>query len=316
MANNSFKFKESCNEIECSNYSCNCCKKNKDNKSSSAAAATAITTTNFSNLNDKMKNGLHMIEKRYSHLNERRQYLIEKIYNIEKTIPLLMVYNSSSSNDFSSFIDAISPVAHHDNQIKNDSNYLNNNDIKNSIKDLNDQVTQLYDEIIKIEIEYEESIMSLESLQAINLELENKLSNIGQKNKTPEIETLDNLYYIISQNNTDNDDDNNILNCLQKLKLLVKEEIRLKNCINLLEKREKCFNQQIDKLLFVPKNIAPCNKASQHCIGKNCHKRKDKKSMDNIESQSDDINNNKQDYNDDDIDIDKYCDCCPLSKKE
>lgn len=105
-------------------------------------------------------------------------------------------------------------------------------------------------------MEYEESIMSLESLQAINLELENKLSNIGQKNKTPEIETLDNLYYIISQDNTDDDDDNNnnILNCLKKLKLLIQEEIRLKNCINILEKREKCFNQQLDKLLFVPKN--------------------------------------------------------------
>lgn len=121
------------------------CKKNKDNKSSSAATATAaITTVNFSNLNDKMKNGLHMIEKRYSHLNERRQYLIEKIYNIEKTIPLLMVYNTISSHEISNFIDTISPLAHHDNQIKNDLNNLNNDDIKNSIKSLNDQVTQLY----------------------------------------------------------------------------------------------------------------------------------------------------------------------------
>ncbi|KAG8033817.1 hypothetical protein G9C98_008298 [Cotesia typhae] len=250
-----------------------------------------------------MKNGLHMIEKRYSYLNERRQYLIEKIYNIEKIIPLLMVYNTISSHEISNFIDTISPLAHHDNQIKNDSNNLNNDDdIKNSIKNLNDQVTQLYDKIIEIEIEYEESIMSLESLQAINLELENKLSNIGQKNKTPEIETLDNLYYIISQDNTDdnnnNNNNNNILNCLQKLKLLIQEEIRLKNCINILEKREKCFNQQLDKLLFVPKDIN-INQLSQKCIGKNCNKRRDKKSMGIIKSQSDDDINNNQDCDDD-----------------
>lgn len=52
----------------------------------------------------------------------------------------------------------------------------------------------------------------------------------------------------------------------------------------------------------------------QNCIGKNCDQRKDKKFMGIIKSQSDDINNN-QDC-DGNIDIDKYCDCCPLSKNK
>ncbi|XP_053594248.1 uncharacterized protein LOC103574960 isoform X1 [Microplitis demolitor] len=159
--------------------------------------------------------------------------------------------------------------------------------------------------------------MKLESLQAVNLELENKLSSMRNNNQSPELMTLHNLYSIITQNNSDNDD--YILNCLPKLRQFIQQEIRLKKCINVLENREQCLSTQLDKLLSKDKNYEfktmtnPTNKFQKQCIGKNYRQWENNKFFRSCECPRKKITHN----NDDNIDIDlsKYCDCCLLNKK-
>ncbi|XP_057339295.1 uncharacterized protein LOC130676796 [Microplitis mediator] len=311
---------ETCNKFESIHHSCDCCKKKREKiMLEQIKPSSSLLVDNNFHLDNKIKNAFNVMKERFEDLTERRQFLIEKVGNIEKIMPLLMAYNissdsssSSSTNKIENIVDIISPYPTQD-----DDNNLNE-ETKNSINSLNEQVDKLYDEIIKTDIELQESIMRLESLQAVNFELENKLSSMRNNNQSSELMTLHNLYLIITQNNSDNDD--YIINCLPKLRQFIQQEIRLKKCINVLENREQCLSTQLDKLLLKDKNhefktmAKPTNKFQKQCIGKNYRQWENNKFFRSCECPKKKIAGNNDDDNID-IDLSKYCDCCPLNKK-
>lgn len=108
--------------------------------------------------------------------------------------------------------------------------------------------------------------MELESLESVNNELDEKLKNIekemlarDKKSKAfPDLSSVDAEDLV----------------CLGKLRQLVQQEVRLKNCINALESRENHLRNQLEKFIST-KEQESCPK-SQKSKRKYCQKQRNK----------------------------------------
>lgn len=92
--------------------------------------------------------------------------------------------------------------------------------------------------------------MELESLEAINNELDEKLKIYEKKmlKHDRKSKAFPDLSSVVAED----------LVCLSKLRGLVEQELRLKNCINMLEARENSMKIQLNKFMTTKKQESSC----------------------------------------------------------
>ncbi|XP_011307501.1 uncharacterized protein [Fopius arisanus] len=194
-------------------------------------------------LREDLEETVNEMEKRHGELASRRQFLTEKILNLEKTMPLLVAHKfwSCGQRDKVSFeriqqlVDELSPYPYPNSTEK----LLKETNDK--LQRLNEETKQLHDKIIEADVKIEESGMELESLLLVNNELAEKIKSSETKalEKERRAKGFPDLHEIDPED----------IACLGRIRQLVQQEIRLKNCITALEDRETHMQAQLNQLL-------------------------------------------------------------------
>ncbi|KAI4503121.1 hypothetical protein M0802_002165 [Mischocyttarus mexicanus] len=204
------------------------------------------------------------IEERHCDLTGRHRYLREKITTMERSIPAIMAYNmwiSGKNCDDAPFCKIRQIMNKMSPDLDPTEKLLRN--LRNTVKDLNKETTELHDKIIDADIKLEETEIELESI-----ELENKEMN----NQVDEIEKEIRSYKSTSLHSIHSED----LICLTKIHQLAKDELELKNCITVLEEKEALYAEQLDRLLASKEyqNISGNNKMLKRIQDLECNERR------------------------------------------
>ncbi|XP_015114261.1 uncharacterized protein LOC107039251 [Diachasma alloeum] len=194
------------------------------------------------------------MEKRHGELASRRHYLTEKIMNLEKAMPILVAHkfwncgqrDNISFEKIQQLVDQLSPYPYPNSTEK----LLKETNDK--LKRLDEETKQLHDKIIETDIKIEETGMELESLLLVNNELDEKIKSSEAKTleKERRAKAFPDLHEIDPED----------VACLGRIRQLVQQEIRLKNCISSLEDRETRIQAQLNQLLPAKKESKKCPK--------------------------------------------------------
>ncbi|XP_063981340.1 uncharacterized protein LOC135164674 isoform X2 [Diachasmimorpha longicaudata] len=200
-------------------------------------------------LRTDLEETVSQMEKRHGELTNRRRYLAEKIMTLEKAMPLLVANkfwkcgqrDNTPCKKIQEFVDQLSPYPY--------PNFTDKllKETNGKSQRLDEETKQLH---VEIDIKIEETGMELESLLLINNELDQKIK--FSESKAVEREQLASAFPDLHE--IDPED----VACLGRIRQLVQQEIRLKNCISSLEDRETRMQNQLNRLLVAKEGSKQC----------------------------------------------------------
>ncbi|KAF7994829.1 hypothetical protein HCN44_004301 [Aphidius gifuensis] len=272
-------------------------------------------------LQSNLRETLNEMSKRECELIQTRHNLTQNITSLEQAIAITAYKNLSSVpkknkqlflDVIKNLVDELTPYPHPTPTDK----LLEKKKLE--LKKIDEEIEVLHKQVLDIEIKLEESEIELESLEAINNELDEKLKIYEKKmlKHDRKSKAFPDLSSVVAED----------LVCLGKLRGLVEQELRLKNCINMLEARENSMKIQLNKFMTTEKDDS-CPRPRK-LKNKKLQKRRNKHKIERVKApkknpcvvskklchcgstESFNLEDTTLSDDDDDTSSEEFCDCC------